>query len=85
MNEGFEYRERIGAEADGECLLAYLARRYRHSTAEEWKDRIDSGLVLLDSKPGRPETTLRRGQTLVWRRPPWTEPDAPTEEEGGDA
>jgi len=77
VNEGFEYRERIGAEADGEQLLAYLTRRYRHSSAAAWKDRIDSGRVLLDSKPGRPDSTLRRGQTLVWQRPAWIEPEAP--------
>lgn len=78
MNEGFEYRERIGAEADGEPLLAYLTRQYRHSSAAEWTERIESGRVLLDSTPGRPDSVLRRGQVLVWRRPAWTEPDAPT-------
>ena len=78
MNEGFEYRERIDAEADGEPLLAYLTRRYRHSSAAEWMERIESGRVLLDSTPGRPDSVLRRGQILVWRRPAWTEPDAPT-------
>lgn len=77
VNEGFEYRERLGEEADGQPLLAYLAQRYRHSSASQWKERIESGRVLIDSKPGRPETVLRRGQTLVWQRPPWTEPDAP--------
>jgi len=78
VNEGYEYSERLGVETEGECLLAYLVRRYRHSSGYEWRNRIDAGQVLLDSKPGRPETTLRRGQTLVWRRPAWTEPDAPT-------
>jgi 23S rRNA pseudouridine1911/1915/1917 synthase len=77
VNEGFEYRERLGSEAEGEPLLAYLARRYRHSSASQWKDRIESGRVLIDSRPGRPESVLRRGQTLVWRRPPWIEPVAP--------
>jgi 23S rRNA pseudouridine1911/1915/1917 synthase len=77
VNEGFEYREQIGADADGERLLAYLARRYRHSSASQWQDRIEAGRVLVDSRPGRPDTVLRRGQTLVWRRPAWTEPDAP--------
>jgi 23S rRNA pseudouridine1911/1915/1917 synthase len=77
-NDGFEYRERLGAEADGQPLLVYLTRRYVHSSASDWKSRIESGRVLLDSKPARPDTVLHRGQTLVWRRPPWTEPDAPS-------
>jgi 23S rRNA pseudouridine1911/1915/1917 synthase len=76
-NEGFDYRERIGSEADGEPLLSYLARRYRHSSESEWRERIEAGRVLLDGEPARPGNRLRRGQTLVWRRPPWTEPDAP--------
>jgi len=76
-NEGFEYRERI--EADGEELLDYLARSYRHTSRSEWRERIEAGRVLLDSRQADPRTVLRRGQTLVWRRPPWTEPEAPTE------
>jgi len=33
--------------------------------------------VLVDAKPASPDAMLRRGQDLVWRRPPWEEPDAP--------
>lgn len=77
-NEGFEYRERLGPDAEGEPLLAYLARRYRHSSSPEWRSRIESEQVLLDAKPAHPDTLLRRGQDLLWRRPPWEEPDAPT-------
>jgi len=77
FNEGCEYRERLGPQADGERLLAYLARRYRHSSMTEWRGRIESGRVLVDSNPARSDSILRRGQTLVWRRPPWREPAAP--------
>jgi 23S rRNA pseudouridine1911/1915/1917 synthase len=77
INEGCEYRERLGPQADGERLLAYLARRYRHSSMTAWRDRIESGRVLVDSNTARSDSILRRGQTLVWRRPPWREPDAP--------
>lgn len=76
-NRGWDYRERLGAEADGASLLDYLARRYRHSSAEEWRARIESGRVLIDAGPARVDSVIRRGQTLVWRRPPWREPDAP--------
>jgi 23S rRNA pseudouridine1911/1915/1917 synthase len=75
-NEGFEYRERI--EVEGEELLDYLSRSYRHSSRSEWRERIEAGRVLLDSNEVGPRTVLRPGQTLVWRRPPWEEPDAPT-------
>jgi len=76
-NRGWDYQERLGAEAEGAVLLDYLAERHRHSSAAEWNERIDSGRVLLDAQPARADSVLRRGQTLVWRRPPWREPDAP--------
>lgn len=76
-NDGFEYSERIGPGADGLTLLAYLSRNYRHSSVQEWTSRIESGLVLVDSLPARPETLVQRGQTLIWSRPPWDEPDGP--------
>ena len=77
-NEGFEYRERIDVDVEGEELLDYLARRYRHTSRSEWRERIEAGRVLLDSGRVGPRAALRRGQTLVWRRPPWEEPEAPT-------
>jgi 23S rRNA pseudouridine1911/1915/1917 synthase len=77
LNDGFEYRERLGPEAEGERLLAYLARRYRHSSTSAWRERIESGRVLVDATPASAAAVLRRGQTLIWRRPPWDEPSAP--------
>jgi len=77
LNEGCEYRERLGPDADGHTLLNYLSMRYRHSPPAEWETRIASGLVLIDSRPAHAETTLRKGCELVWQRPPWIEPDAP--------
>jgi len=78
-NDGFDYTCRLGEACEGATLLGYLAERYPHSSAETWRARIETGLVLIDSAPARPETALRRGQELVWRRPPWDEPPAPLE------
>ncbi|MHB8875961.1 MAG: RluA family pseudouridine synthase [Myxococcaceae bacterium] len=77
MNEGFDYREQIGAASDGKPVLDHLAARYRHSTAAVWSERLLRGEVLLDGAPAGGETALRRGQWLVWRRPGWVEPEAP--------
>lgn len=77
LNEGYEYRERLGPDADGQTLLAYLSRRHRHSSAAEWAARIAAGQVRIDARPAPPDSVLRRGSTLVWRRPPWVEPGAP--------
>ena len=77
MNSGFAYRDRIGPEAEGESVLAYLTRRYRHTAEAEWRSRIAAGEVIVGEAAAEPATVLRRGQSLVWRRPPWPEPTVP--------
>jgi len=77
LNHGFDYRERIPRTAAGKTVLAYLCARYDHSSAEEWRSRIAKQLVRLDGKTAQPDTPLRPGQTLIWHRPPWREPDIP--------
>jgi 23S rRNA pseudouridine1911/1915/1917 synthase len=77
MNSGFVYRDRIGPEAEGEIVLAYLARRYRHTAEGEWRSRIAAGEVILEDAAAEPAAVLRRGQSLVWNRPPWEEPAVP--------
>jgi 23S rRNA pseudouridine1911/1915/1917 synthase len=77
VNAGFEYREEIGPGAEGETVLGYLTRRYRHTSEADWRARIDAGEVLLDHAPAGATTRLVRGQSLVWKRPPWEEPDVP--------
>lgn len=77
MNEGFEYRERIGPAEDGCDLLGYLVRRYRHSDQATWRARLLGGELSLDESLARPGDLLRAGQSLVWRRPPWEEPPVP--------
>ena len=76
MNEGYDYRERVQPQA-GETVLAYLARRYPHSTAETWAERIAAGEVTLDGSLATAAVRVSPGQTLVWRRPPWEEPAVP--------
>jgi 23S rRNA pseudouridine1911/1915/1917 synthase len=77
LNDGCEYREQLGTDADGRTVLSYLSRRYCHSSPAEWAARIAAGHVLIDSQPAHSESVLRRGSELVWQRPPWIEPDAP--------
>ena len=76
MNEGYDYRERAQPQA-GETVLAYLARRYPHSTAATWAERIAAGEVTLDGSLATAAARVSPGQTLVWRRPPWEEPAVP--------
>jgi 23S rRNA pseudouridine1911/1915/1917 synthase len=71
------YRERLGPEANGTTVLAWLAVRHRHSTEPAWRARIDAGEVSLDGLTVSPGATLRAGQCLAWGRPPWAEPLVP--------
>ncbi len=57
--------------------MAYLAGKYRHSSRAEWQERLEAGEVLVDGKPTHAHAVLKGGQWLVWRRPPWDEPDVP--------
>jgi 23S rRNA pseudouridine1911/1915/1917 synthase len=77
LNQGFEYRKRLGANADGLRMIDYLTRCYPAFTQEEWLDRIESGRILLDGILSNRDTILRPGRILSWMRPPWEEPDAP--------
>jgi 23S rRNA pseudouridine1911/1915/1917 synthase len=77
MNRGFEYREVVADASAGATLLDHLARLYRHSSREEWRARVAAGRVLVDGVAAEPGTTIRAGQSIVWRRPPWEEPEAP--------
>jgi 23S rRNA pseudouridine1911/1915/1917 synthase len=78
-NRGFEYRERIPEDAEGEGVLDHVARRWPHSSRAEWAERIERGLVRLDALPVAATSVVRRGQSLTWTRPPWPEPEAPAE------
>ncbi len=78
LNRGFRYRERLGESAHGRTLLVYLSERYRHSSPLEWQRRIEGGLVLVEGAPARADRALAAGESLVWNRPPWREPHAPT-------
>ncbi len=77
MNGGFEYREQIGPREAGRTVLDHLARRYRHSSATTWRQRIAAGEVTRDAAAAGPDDVLGAGQWLAWRRPPWNEEPVP--------
>src|SRR3569832_1115162 len=77
LNQGCTYSERLDARAEGEQVLAYLSRRYRQSSPEDWMARIAAGQVLVDDRAVQADTSLRGGSELIWRRPPRIKPEAP--------
>lgn len=77
MNAGYVYRSQVGPAAAGRTLLVHLAETYPHSTADAWTARLAGGEISIDDTVARGDETLRAGQRLAWRRPPWEEPDVP--------
>jgi 23S rRNA pseudouridine1911/1915/1917 synthase len=78
MNRGWSYREQVGPDGAGLTVLDYLAATRTHSTTAEWAERFERGEVELDAVRARPDAILHKGQTLVWHRPPWAEPEVPS-------
>ena len=77
LNQGWVYRDRIATPEAGESVLDFYTRRYIHSNRAEWRERIESGTVLLDECPTLCDAKLRNGQVLSYHRPPWREPASP--------
>jgi 23S rRNA pseudouridine1911/1915/1917 synthase len=77
LNRGYAYTTIIGSKHHGQALLSHLASLYPHSTAEAWQQKLNNGEVTLDGVIATGSESVIPGQTLVWNRPPWVEPDAP--------
>ncbi len=60
-------------------LVSFLSRHFAHSSAPEWERRIRDGRVLLNGQATSPLAPVVEGDLVLWRRPPWREPDAPLE------
>jgi 23S rRNA pseudouridine1911/1915/1917 synthase len=77
LNRGYAYTTIIRSKYHGQTLLSHLASLYPHSTAQAWQQKLSNGEVTLNGVTATGSESVIAGQTLVWNRPPWTEPDAP--------
>lgn len=77
LNRGYAYTTIISSKHGGQTLLSHLASLYAHSTRQAWQQRLDNGEVTLNGVLATGRETVTAGQTLVWNRPAWIEPDAP--------
>ncbi len=77
LNGGYAYTTIISSRYHGQTLLSHLASLYPHSTTQAWQQKLDNGEVTLDGVTASGSESVVLGQTLVWNRPPWMEPDAP--------
>ena len=77
FNDGWTYQDRVPTAEAGIVLSDWLARRYRHSPAELWLERIVNGELDCDGQRLEANRLLQGGESILWRRPPWLEPAIP--------
>jgi 23S rRNA pseudouridine1911/1915/1917 synthase len=77
LNRGYAYTTIISGEYHGQTLLSHLASHYPHSTPQAWQQNLNNGEVTVNGVTASGSESVTSGQTLVWKRPPWIEPDAP--------
>ncbi len=77
LNRGYAYATIISSKYHGQTLLSHLASLYPHSTPQAWQQKLNNGEVTLNGDTATGSESVTLGQTLVWNRPPWIEPDSP--------
>ncbi len=77
LNGGYAYTTIISSKTHGQTLLSHLASLYPHSTRQAWQQNLNNGEVTLNGATADGSEQITSGQTVVWNRPPWIEPDAP--------
>jgi 23S rRNA pseudouridine1911/1915/1917 synthase len=77
LNRGHVYTTIISSNDHGRSLLSHLASLYPHSTPQSWQQNLNSREVTINGVTATGSESLISGQTLVWNRPPWIEPETP--------
>ena len=77
LNRGYAYTTIIGSKYHGRTLVSHLTSLYPHSTTRAWQQNLNKREVTVDGITANGSESVTSGQTLVWNRPPWIEPDAP--------
>ena len=77
LNRGHAYATIISSKHEGQTLLSHLASLYPHSTPQAWQQKLNNGEVTLNGDIATGSESVMSGQTLVWNRPAWIEPDTP--------
>lgn len=78
-NRGCTYFDRVGTDGAGTTLARFYAERHRHSPETVWRARAEAGEISRNGRTAGPDERLAAGDSLAWRRPPWDEPEVPTD------
>lgn len=77
VNQGWVYQDTLTVAQAGVSALTYYADRYRHSSREEWAQRLEAGQIYRNGAVIRADVALVAGDRLEYHRPPWAEPQVP--------
>jgi 23S rRNA pseudouridine1911/1915/1917 synthase len=77
LNRGYAYTTIVSSKYHGRILLSHLASLYSHSSPQTWQQNLNNREVTVNGVIATGSESLTSGQTLVWNRPPWIEPDSP--------
>lgn len=78
-NDGYRYRHVVDGRAAGMTSLEFVAAKFDHSSRDQWSDRFRGGELSINDVVASGQEHLNAGDELVWDRPGWEEPDAPTD------
>src|ERR1700733_9175501 len=77
LNRGYAYTTIISSKYHGRTLLSHLASLYPHSTPQAWQQNLTNREVTVNGITATGSESLILFQSLVWKRAPCLEPDAP--------
>ncbi len=77
FNNGWTYTYLVNKDFTGMKLLEMLSYKYKHSSSQVWRDRINEGEIKLNEKSTKFDHILNLGDKISWERPPWEEPAVP--------
>lgn len=73
------YQFRVKPREAGQSLISLLTTRFPFRTAKEWKQKIDTRMVLLNSQDTRVDVIVKPNDTITHRNTGVTEPAIPDE------
>ena len=66
MNNGWAYSYIAKPVDSGSRVVCLLAKRYGHSSVDEWQGRLDAGEILLNDIVLRQDKVIVLGDNIVW-------------------
>ena len=77
FNNGWTYCDRVRPDEQSTRLSDVMERRYHHSCAAVWQQRLANGEITLNGLDCQNDVEVKAGDWIRWARPPWMEAAVP--------